>query len=62
MPILRLIFLRQAMNRYYDATAAIDEEIAAGKTRNRPLVEDDFTRRRGLMLPKTVSGGFAGAA
>ena len=54
MPILGLIFLRHATNRYYAAMAAIEEDMAAGKMPERPLVEADFTRRRALMLPKAA--------
>lgn len=54
MPILGLIFLRQATNRYYQALAAIEADKAAGKMPERPLVEADFTRRRALMLPQGV--------
>ena len=52
MPILGLIFLRHATNRYYAALAAIEEDKAAGKMPDRPLVEEDFTRRGTLMLPE----------
>src|SRR5271154_3693173 len=48
MPIMGLIFLRHATNRFYEAKAAIDAEKAAGKMPDRPLVEGDFTRRRAL--------------
>ena len=51
MPLLGLIFLRHATNRYYDAVAVIDEDMAAGRMPQRPLVEADFTRRRALILP-----------
>ena len=51
MPILGLLFLRQASNRYYEALKAIEADRAAGKIPKRPLVEADFTRRRALMLP-----------
>ena len=54
MPILGLIFLRQATNRYYAAMSAIEEDKAAGKMPDRPLVEADFTRRRALMLPEAA--------
>ena len=54
MPILGLIFLRHATNRYYEAITAIEEDRAAGRMPDRPLVEADFTRRRALMLPKTA--------
>ena len=52
MPILGLIFLRHATNRYYAALEAIEADKAAGKMPDRPLVEADFTRRRALMLPE----------
>ena len=52
MPILGLLFLRHATNRYYEAVKAIEADKAAGKMPNRPLVEADFTRRRALMLPE----------
>ena len=54
MPILGLIFLRHATNRYYEAKAAIEEDMATGKMPERPLVEADFTRRRALMLPEAT--------
>ncbi len=52
MPILGLIFLRHATNRYYEALVAIEEDKAAGRMADRPLVEEDFTSRRALMLPE----------
>ena len=54
MPILGLIFLRHATNRYYAAVSAIEEDKAAGRMPDRPLVEADFTRRRALMLPEAA--------
>src|SRR3984893_3538120 len=50
MPVMGLIFLRHATNRFYEAKAAIE----ADKRRmpDRPLVEADFRRRRALMLPE----------
>jgi type I restriction enzyme M protein len=71
MPILGLLFLRQATNRYYEALAAIEADKKAGMMPDRPLVEADFTRRRALMLPeaarfdallKLEKGGGLGAA
>src|ERR1700738_1095768 len=52
MPIMGLIFLRHATNRFYAAKAAIDADKAAGRMPDRPLIEADFTRRRALMLPE----------
>ena len=54
MPILGLIFLRHATNRYYEAMAAIDKDMTAGRMPKRALVEADFTRRRALMLPEAA--------
>ena len=54
MPILGLIFLRHATNRYYEAMAAIEADRDAGSMPDRPLSESDFTRRRALMLPRAA--------
>jgi type I restriction enzyme M protein len=54
MPIMGLIFLRHATNRFYEAKAAIEADKAAGKMPNRPLVAADFTRRRALNLPESA--------
>ena len=71
MPIMGLIFLRHATNRFYEAKAAIEADKEAGKMPDRPLVEADFTRRRALNLPeaarfdvilKTPKDGNLGAA
>jgi type I restriction enzyme M protein len=51
LPIMGLLFLRQATNRYYEALAAIKADKAAGKVPDRPLIEADFTRRRAMRLP-----------
>ncbi len=52
MPIMGLLFLRQATNRYYEARAAIEADQAAGKMPDRPLADADFLRRRAMMLPE----------
>ena len=54
MPILGLIFLRHATNRYYEAMTTIEEDRATGRMPERPLLEADFTRRRALMLPEAA--------
>lgn len=54
MPIMGLLFLRQATNRYYDALAAIEADRKAGKMPDREPVAGDFTKRRALMLPKAA--------
>ena len=43
IPVMALIFLRQANNRFHQAKEAI--EAAAGRMPNQPLVEADFRRR-----------------
>jgi type I restriction enzyme M protein len=53
MPVMGLIFLRHATNRFYEATAAIEAD-RAGRMPGRPLVEADFRRRRALMLPEAA--------
>ncbi len=52
MPVLGVIFLRHASNRYDDALAAIQADQAAGRSPKRKLVAADFVRRRALMLPQ----------
>src|SRR6266704_999689 len=54
MPILGLIFLRHATNRFYEASVAIDADKAASRMPDRRLIEADFTRRRALMLPEAA--------
>ena len=52
MPVLGLIFLRQATNRYYAACEEIERDMAAGVMPRRELIEADFSRRRAMMLPE----------
>ena len=52
MPVLGVIFLRHATNRYDAAAAQIAAEQAAGKMPKRTLVKGDFLKRRALLLPK----------
>ena len=52
MPVLGVIFLRHATNRYVAASRQIAGEQSAGKMPKRPLLKQDFIKRRALMLPK----------
>ncbi|MGA2261992.1 MAG: N-6 DNA methylase [Acidobacteriota bacterium] len=52
MPVLGVIFLRHATNRYDAACRQIKEDQKAGKLAKRPLIKADFLKRRALMLPK----------
>jgi type I restriction-modification system DNA methylase subunit/very-short-patch-repair endonuclease len=51
MPVLGVIFLRHATNRYKDALREIQADQAAGKMPKRALTAADFKKRRALMLP-----------
>jgi len=54
MPVLGVIFLRHATNRYQSALQAIQADQAAGKMPPRPLGKADFIKRRALMLPEAA--------
>lgn len=51
MPVLGIIFLRHASNRYQGALRQIAEDQAAGRMAKRPPAKADFLRRRALLLP-----------
>lgn len=51
MPVLGVIFLRHAANRFEAARRQIADDQAAGRMPRRPLVPEDFVRRRALWLP-----------
>jgi len=52
MPVLGVIFLRHASNRYEAALKQIEADQAAEKMPKRPLEKADFIKRRALMLPE----------
>ncbi len=52
MPVLGIIFLRHASNRYQAALKQIEADQVAGKMPRRSLVKSDFIKRRALMLPE----------
>ncbi|MDP2371786.1 N-6 DNA methylase [Rhodoferax sp.] len=54
MPVLGVIFLRHATNRYQSALQAIQADQLEGKSPSRPLVKADFIKRRALMLPEAA--------
>ncbi len=51
MPVLGVIFLRHATNRYHEALREIQADQAAGQMPKRPLTAADFKKRRALLLP-----------
>jgi len=52
LPVLGIIFLRHAANRYEAATRQIKDDQDAGRMPKRKVVDADFVRRRALPLPK----------
>jgi type I restriction enzyme M protein len=52
MPVLGVIFLRHASNRYEAALKAIEADRATGRMPKRQQVKGDFIKRRALMLPE----------
>ena len=52
MPVLGVIFLRHATNRYNEALREIQEDQAMRKMPRRSLTAADFKKRRALLLPK----------
>src|SRR5437016_1344686 len=52
MPVLGVIFLRHATNRYNAALREIEADQASGKMPKRAPINADFKKRRALMLPK----------
>ena len=54
MPVLGVIFLRHASNRYEAALKAIQADQAEGRMPKRPLVKGDFHKRRALQLPEAA--------
>lgn len=51
MPVLGVIFLRHAANRFDVVRRQIDEDQAAGRMPKRKAVKADYVRRRALWLP-----------
>jgi type I restriction enzyme M protein len=51
MPVLGIIFLRHAANRFDAATKQIEEDQAAGRMPKRKVQAADYIRRRALYLP-----------
>ena len=54
MPVLGVIFLRHAANRFDTATCLIKEDQANGKMPKRKVVPEDYISRRALWLPETA--------
>lgn len=54
MPVLGIIFLRHAANRFDAATRQIEEDQAAGRMPKRKVQPADYIRRRALWLPGTA--------
>ena len=51
MPVLGVIFLRHAANRFAAAQKQIEADKAAGRMGKRKVIPEDYVRRRALWLP-----------
>ncbi|TAK35701.1 MAG: SAM-dependent DNA methyltransferase [Chloroflexota bacterium] len=54
MPVLGIIFLRHAANRFAAAARQIEEDQASGKMPPRKVQPADYLRRRALWLPESA--------
>src|SRR2546421_6710694 len=54
MPLLGVIFLRHAANRFEAATKQIEEDQSSGKMPKRKVLPADYIRRRALWLPESA--------
>jgi type I restriction enzyme M protein len=54
MPVLGVIFLRHAANRFEAASQQIKADQASGKMPKRKVQPEDYLRRRALWLPETA--------
>src|SRR5216683_3151854 len=54
MPVLGVIFLRHAANRFDAARQQIEEDQASGRMPKRKVLPADYIRRRALWLPETA--------
>jgi len=54
MPVLGVIFLRHAANRFQLATTQIQGDQATGKMPKRKVLPADYLKRRALWLPETA--------
>src|SRR5436190_24168002 len=54
MPVLGIIFLRHAANRFDAATKQIQDDQAAGRMPKRKVQAADYIRRRALFLPEAA--------
>jgi type I restriction enzyme M protein len=51
MPVFGVIFLRHAANRFKAATRQIEADQASGRMPKRPLIKDDYVKRKCRRLP-----------
>ena len=58
MPVLGIIFLRHAANRFDAATRQIEQDQKSGKMPKRKIIQADYMSRRALLLPETARYDF----
>src|SRR5512136_1934248 len=54
MPVLGVIFLRHAANRFEAARRQIEADLASGKMPDRRVQKADYVARRALFLPENA--------
>src|SRR6059036_765090 len=54
MPVLGVIFLRHAANRFDVATRQIQDDQTSGKMPKRKVRPEDYIQRRALWLPESA--------
>src|SRR5947199_4797227 len=54
MPVLGVIFLRHAANRFEAASKQIEQDQASGQMPKRKIQPEDYIRRRALWLPENA--------
>lgn len=52
LPVLGILFLRQAYNRYSQVAAKIEQSLPVRGGVKRSITKDDFTKRRSIYLRK----------
>ena len=57
-PVMGVIFLRHAQNRFDGATRQIQKDQASGKMPKRKAIKADYIKRRALWLPESARYDF----
>ena len=52
MPVLGLIFLRHAYNRFLTVKAKVEKKLPSRRGKKRPMTKDDFAKEHAIFLPE----------